>query len=250
MNRRTQRLLAIRLEEPAETLPARLGLSSDHGTRAELAAEVLERLSKRAGEGRRGWLYFGCVLALAGMEDAEEREFLLELQANTTTLTSPYFEQTALEGDADPEPAADAVAQSLQLQWVDRQVTALLDDADALLEQLRRGRLRYRSRRLRALVARTLRMEHALAAVGLPGRTTTLAQREEYDRWAGRYELDSRQNAATSKLAALNEIVRAYMRIGDGAAEHRLLRFEIALLALFPLVELGMYLLERTGDVP
>ncbi len=237
MSEPRRHLTAIRIGLPEQVLAQRLGLATPLPVKATLRDEVLERLSKHTGVGRRGWLCFRAVLVLYGMEDGQERELLRSLQVEGGTWT-PYYERVEEEPWDNPEPVGNALAKHLQLQWLDGQADALLDEADVLLEQLRRGRLHYRSRRLRRLVARVLRMEHGLTTIAsLPGHTTALHRAEE-QRWSQRFELDSRLAAVSEKLATLNAIIRSYMALGDTGNERRLIGFEVILLAIFPLFAL------------
>ncbi len=230
---------AIRLGLPEWALAQRLGLATPLPAKAALPDEVLARLSKHSGAGRRGWLCFRSILVLYGMDDAQERELLRSLQAEDGAWT-PYYERVDSNEDwNDPEPVFNALARHLHLQWLAGQVNDQLDEADVLLEQLRRGRLHYRSRRLRRLVARVLRLEHGLTTIASLSAHTTARHRATEQIWAQHFELDSRQAAVSEKLATLNAIVRSYMALGDAGNERRLIGFEVILLALFPLFALG-----------
>ena len=215
-------------------------------TRMALPEHMLEEIYRRKANGRQAWAYsYGCIV-LYGFAETEEREFLASFaslcDSADPAIALRYYESVPLEeADATTSLSAlsEVLARSVFLMWAADRVTQLLDSADMLLANMRRSRIKARSRRLRALISESLRFEGRFTGYfGVLGRDIGLNERESFIRLSARYELHERLEVASMKLRTLDGIIKSYTETVLSRDENRLLKLEIALLLAFPLVSL------------
>ncbi len=132
------------------------------------------------------------------------------------------------------------LAKSTALEKIEADLDKLLDEAEAYLSKLQKGRLKATSGRFASVAANLLRYEYEMSAnIRIFDRPhcsdCDFMYRTIYDEFSTYYELADRLEVLERKSGELRNIVRSYANISYSRQERRLILFEVFLLALFPL---------------
>ena len=182
----------------------------------------------------------GCI-SFIGFRPEEKTAFLQELVRLSIPvdydLASRFNEGRELDREEDESAAADVLARSVELEKMEEELSAVLDEAERFLHLLGRGLLRADLRRVSAMLSKSIGFK-IRSAEGLSLLNRPREERAAYDRIAQMYELDARYAVLADKLELLDRIMGKYAEYGGRQAERRLVLFEILLLASFPLMHL------------
>ncbi len=136
---------------------------------------------------------------------------------------------------------ATVLAKSIELFKIETELSKVLDDAGYLIKYLNTGRLRANSKRVIKIIAKCTRFKYrTIESVRLldrpPEFDKTIETRNLFDCISEIYELNDRYTDVLSRTDVLDSITEEYFNFKSNQSEHRLLIFEIFLLAVFPLM--------------
>lgn len=136
---------------------------------------------------------------------------------------------------------ATVLAKSTELYKIETELTKVLDEAEQLINYLNIGRLRANSRRVISIIAKCTRFKYrSIESVRLldrpPEFTKTIETKKVFDELSAFFELNDRYTTMLSRTDVLDSITEEYFSYKSNQAERRLLMFEIALLAIFPIM--------------
>lgn len=200
------------------------------------------KLLKYHKENTKIYVYqFGCV-ALVGLDENEERNllknlamFLLEKDHIENDFYSMHSE-CSLE---DVHIQAEAMVRSIRLRWIETRIEELDQEAEDILEKIKKGIAIRRFSKLYSFIAKLQRFEIECAGVlAILGKAYKGEEREKYYQLINEYELHERLAVLTEKIKILRQISDTHDLFGRFIGWQRLLFIEAILLFIFPI--LGM----------
>ncbi|MDP4128234.1 MAG: RMD1 family protein [Bacillota bacterium] len=144
--------------------------------------------------------------------------------------------------------AATVLAKSTELYKIETELSEVLDEAGTFIRQLNKGYLRANSKKVASILAKSIRFRYrSIESVRLLDRPSefkkTFESRQLFDKMSEYFELHERYAVISNQMNILDSIMGEYLSFGSKQSEHRLLLFEILLLASFPLLHiLSQYL--------
>lgn len=146
------------------------------------------------------------------------------------------------------------LAKSAGMYVFETELTNLFDSAEKFIIFLQKGRLSMYVKKSAVLISKILRFEfdsiNSVMILDRPLFTeNSIKSKEIYDALADYYELDDRFSVMQSKINDLREMVGHYSSLSHNQSESRLLRFEIFLLALFPLFHIIHHFLDDLSSL-
>lgn len=137
--------------------------------------------------------------------------------------------------------AATVLAKSTEMNKIETELSKVLDDAGQLIGYLNSGRFRANSNKVISIIAQCTRFKYrSIESVRLldrpPEFDKTIEIRKIFDDMGNFFELNDRYLTMSSRTDVLDSITEEYFSFKNKQSEGRLLKFEIMLLAIFPLM--------------
>lgn len=136
---------------------------------------------------------------------------------------------------------ATVLSKSTEMNKIETELIKVLDDAGLLINYLNTGILRANSKKVISIIAQCTRFKYrTIESVRLLDRpaefSKTIEIRKIFDDISNFFELDDRYATMSSRTDVLDSITKKYFDFKHKQSESRLLKFEILLLAIFPLM--------------
>lgn len=141
------------------------------------------------------------------------------------------------------DAVATILAKSVELNKIENELSQLMDDADIFIANLKIGRYRANNKKIISTVLECNRFKiNTIESVRLldrpPEFSKTIELREVYDVFSDYFELNDRYLNLSNRINVLDSILEEYFDFRNNESQHRLLLFEIMLLAIFPLMHI------------
>lgn len=136
--------------------------------------------------------------------------------------------------------ASHVVAQSIATDMIEKEINALLDDAEDLISRIQKLRFIHKGKKRGKLIAKVIRFQHDYVRTtqifSAPSMTDNdMEFREMYSKLSAYYELEDRFSVIRHKMLELKNINERFSEMTHYRYKLRLLHLEVFLLAMFPL---------------
>jgi uncharacterized Rmd1/YagE family protein len=252
---------------PIMQLASYFNIKQDAGWRefVKIGNKEVEKILKYASPNKAVYLYrYGCITFLNFdiNESHVFMEYLNKLTEARMELLSRFYEtHTIIVGDdgyaalwEDDEEkvlysknmddiVASILAKSTELSKIESELSKVLDEADNFILHLKKGRLRADRKKVIPTIAKCIRFKYmTVESARILDRPSefgkTIESRHIFEKMSKFYELSERYSSFSSRTDVLDSITGEYFDFGDNQAYMRLLKIEIILLGLFPLMHL------------
>lgn len=252
---------------PIMQLASYFNIKQDAGWRefVKINSNEVEKILKYTSPSKAVYLFsYGCITFLNF--DINEThvfmEYLNKLTDAHMELVSRFYETHTIIVDDDGyaslwEDAEEkfqynrhiddivscVLAKSTELSKIETELSAVLDEADNFILHLNKGRLRADRKKVIPTIAKCIRFKYmTIESARILDRPSefgnTIESRRIFEEMSKFYELYDRYSSFSSRTDVLDSITGEYFDFGDNQAYTRLLKIEMVLLALFPIMRL------------
>jgi uncharacterized Rmd1/YagE family protein len=205
----------------------------------ELDEQVISRLLKYTVEDAKVLLYKIGSLILIGLDENQERDILHKLEL---FLQIDYLKEMTVFNEydyclsAEATTKAEAMARSIRLKWIELQVDDLVEEAEPLLQKIRKGNSRGFTKKFCIFIAKIQRFQiETVGILAVIGRIDHGTSKEMYGMYLEEYNIKDRLSVVNQKLKMLQGITEAHELFGRFVGWQRLLILEAVLLVCFPI---------------